>query len=141
MFYLAIFHWVLSSTLFSMASNSSWETRNSKMRALKTTRSISVEIRPFGMSQCLTLPPNYHEKIAQSYDQLYRSDLSRSESMIRKTSLTCSDRKISSFICKVAVGRKPSNVSQKRLQRRSSEVRTCLFVMFLSEEICESMEI
>ena len=117
-----------------MESYNSRETIDPKMRVLKTTRSISLGIRPFGMSQCLTLPSNYHEKIAQSYDRLYQSDLSRSESMIRKTSSACSDQKSSSFISKVAVGRKPSNVSQKRPQRRSSEVRTCFFVTFYQKK-------
>ena len=123
-----------------MANSSSRETINPKMRVLKTNRSISLVIRPFGMSHCLTLPCNYHEKIAQSYDRLYRSDLSRSESMICKTSSTCSDRSISSFISKVAVGRKPSNVSQKRPQRRSSEVRTWFFYLFIRLNVKESTE-
>lgn len=62
---------------------------------MKNHRSISLGLRPFGFSQGLCVPRNNNR---------------------------FSDIPLSS-LTKVAVGRKPSNVSQKRPQRRSSEVR------------------
>ena len=96
-----------------------------RMREIKTTRSISLGIRPFGMSQALCIPPDYYERSVFSEKLTHKYS---SECIVRKLS---ADRKLSSssLSSKVAVGRKPSNVSSlKRPQRRSSEVRVCFFI-------------